>query len=292
MVQRISEGRSPFSADKNHIHHKLLALGFHQYEALALIYFVQASLFVVAYLMGYEHDLFIIGVVTLFFIGTITSLQIAIRTGWRIRKPEISGPSAGTPIAHFRRGVRLLPRASYLAIVIPLGTHAITIVAEDSPALSGDLSTLLIALVIVLLGIMRDAPLTLIEKAVLYVTATVLVYLDAFILPLSKEPLHNNLDSGIDCDSGSRHSFADFVRATVQITPLDLIVLFMALVVPNISGSLGLPHGGALAIAKLVIVFYAVEMLIDCARRQAMWMRLATASVLASLTVRSLLLVH
>ena len=27
MVQRIGEGRSPFSADKNHIHHKLLALG-------------------------------------------------------------------------------------------------------------------------------------------------------------------------------------------------------------------------------------------------------------------------
>ena len=27
MVQRIGEGRSPFSPDKNHIHHKLLALG-------------------------------------------------------------------------------------------------------------------------------------------------------------------------------------------------------------------------------------------------------------------------
>ena len=295
MVQRISEGRSPFSADRNHIHHKLLALGFHQYEAVALIYFVQAALVVVAYLMRYESDLLVIGVVTLFFIGTITSLQIATRTGWRIRKPETDRPSVSASIAHFSRGVRLLPRASYLAIVLALGTYAITIVAEDTPALSGDISTLLVALlglVVVLLGIMRNAPLNLIEKAVLYVTATVLVYLDAFVLPVSKVP------STVTLIAVSIAAVAAAIRLRLsfeqrfRLTPLDLIVLFMALVVPNISGSLGLPHGGALAIAKLVIVFYAVEMLIDCARRQAMWMRLATASVLASLTVRSLLLVH
>jgi hypothetical protein len=72
-----------------------------------------------------------------------------------------------------------------------------------------------------------------------------------------------------------------------EITPLDVIVLFMALVVPNLPGSLGLPHGGALAIAKLVVVFYAIAMLISRAENKAVWVRIAVASVLAVLTFRS-----
>ena len=38
MGERIYEGRSPFVADRKHIHHRLLALGFHHYEAVVTIY--------------------------------------------------------------------------------------------------------------------------------------------------------------------------------------------------------------------------------------------------------------
>src|ERR1700737_2543080 len=68
MVQRVSEGRSPFSADKNHIHHKLLALGFDHHEAVMVIYAIQADLFLLAYWLRYESDLTILGVVSIFFL--------------------------------------------------------------------------------------------------------------------------------------------------------------------------------------------------------------------------------
>jgi hypothetical protein len=74
-----------------------------------------------------------------------------------------------------------------------------------------------------------------------------------------------------------------------QVTPLDLIVLFMALVVPSLPGTLHLPNGGALAIAKLVIVFYALEMLVSRSEKRAIWLRLATATVLVALVLRPLL---
>jgi hypothetical protein len=73
-----------------------------------------------------------------------------------------------------------------------------------------------------------------------------------------------------------------------QVTPLDLIVLFMALVVPSLPGTLHLPQGAALAFAKLIIVFYAIEMLVSRTDERAVWVRIATASVLAGLTLRSL----
>jgi len=42
---RLREGRSPFSADKNHLHHRLLGLGFEHFEAVACIYLLQGALF-------------------------------------------------------------------------------------------------------------------------------------------------------------------------------------------------------------------------------------------------------
>jgi UDP-GlcNAc:undecaprenyl-phosphate/decaprenyl-phosphate GlcNAc-1-phosphate transferase len=115
-----------------------------------------------------------------------------------------------------------------------------------------------------------------------------LVYIDALVLPSSK------LESVISWVAISVAALATAIRLRLsreqrfELTPLDLIVLFMALVVPNIPGSLGLPHGGALAIAKLVVVFYSVEILVNRAKNQAVWVRLATASVLVGLTVRAL----
>ncbi len=73
-----------------------------------------------------------------------------------------------------------------------------------------------------------------------------------------------------------------------MLTPLDVIVLFMAQVVPSLPGVLRLPQGSALAIAKLISVLYAIEMLVSRADERAVWVRIATASVLAGLTLRSL----
>jgi hypothetical protein len=50
-----------------------------------------------------------------------------------------------------------------------------------------------------------------------------------------------------------------------------------------------LPHGGVLAIAKLVILFYAIEVLVSRSEGRAVWVRIGIASILAGLAVRPLL---
>src|ERR1700733_4798170 len=97
MVQRIAEGRSPFSPDKNHIHHKLLALGFDHHEAVMLIYAIQGALFLLAYWLRYESDLLILGFVTVFFALCIGILQIAARSGWRLRSNGQGSSGAAVP---------------------------------------------------------------------------------------------------------------------------------------------------------------------------------------------------
>jgi hypothetical protein len=150
---------------------------------------------------------------------------------------------------------------------------------------------LIVALLAVVIGcsaVLRGAPLNLIEKGALYVTATALVYLDAVVLP------PNRLLSALGWAAIAVAAVATAVRLRLYndrrflLTPLDLIVLFMALVVPSLLDTLHLPHGGALAIAKLVILFYALEMLVTSSERRAVWVRIAAASVLAGLVVRPL----
>jgi hypothetical protein len=73
------------------------------------------------------------------------------------------------------------------------------------------------------------------------------------------------------------------------LTPLDLIVLFVALVVPSLPGIIALPHGGALAIAKLVVLFYSVEVLLSRVDLEVVWLRIGFAMLLGALCVRPLL---
>lgn len=60
MIQRLREGRSPFSPDKNHIHHRLLAAGFDHYQAVFVIYIVQALLVIAAYYLRNASDTLIL----------------------------------------------------------------------------------------------------------------------------------------------------------------------------------------------------------------------------------------
>jgi UDP-GlcNAc:undecaprenyl-phosphate/decaprenyl-phosphate GlcNAc-1-phosphate transferase len=292
MAQRISERRSPFSADKNHIHHKLLAMGFGHHEAVMVIYVLQAALFLLAYFLRYESDLLILGVVTLFFALSISVFQAATRFGWRLRG---GGRAAAADSGLSRLVTRLqapemLPRLSYQVIAWALALYAVLIVLKTA-RFSSDLRLLISALLAVAVGflvILRSRPLSLAEKAIVYVTATVLVYLDALV------DTPDRFISVLTWVAVAAAAIASAVRLRLhndrrfQVTPLDLIVLFMALVVPSLPGTLHLPQGGAHAIAKLVIVFYAVEMLVSRAEGRAAWVRIAAAAVLAGLAVRPL----
>jgi UDP-GlcNAc:undecaprenyl-phosphate/decaprenyl-phosphate GlcNAc-1-phosphate transferase len=292
MAQRIGEGRSPFSPDKNHIHHKLLALGFGHHEAVMVIYSMQATLFVVAYFLRFESDLTILAFVTTFFVLSITIMQLAVRSGWRLR--GAGGASAASALSRMLTVIqqpKLLPWYSYLAIVFALTVYAALIVLETA-ALSSDIRILILALFAITIGllvILRAGPLSVVDKAALYVTATVLVYLDAVVLPADR------LMSVLTWVAISIAAMATAVRLRFQndrrfqVTPLDLIVLFMALIVPSLPGTFNLPHGGVMAIVKLVILFYAIEVLVSRSEGRAVWLRIAVLSTLAGLALRPLM---
>jgi len=62
MVRRIRLGKSPFSPDKSHIHHRLMAHGFSHAEAVGFIYLIQGVFLASAIFFRYSSDIIVVGV--------------------------------------------------------------------------------------------------------------------------------------------------------------------------------------------------------------------------------------
>ena len=85
MSQRVAEKRPLFSADKNHLHHRLINVGLFHTEAVMTIYVIQAFLVVAAIFLKYHSEWFLlIGYIV--FSGLIfTVFAAADRTHWKIQ---------------------------------------------------------------------------------------------------------------------------------------------------------------------------------------------------------------
>ncbi len=92
-AQRIYHKMNWFRASKNHIHHRLLDLGFHHYESVIVVYSVQALLVLCAVLMPYAMDASILLTYLVVVSAVFVFLYLAERGGWRLRPVNEVAPS-------------------------------------------------------------------------------------------------------------------------------------------------------------------------------------------------------
>lgn len=71
MGQRLSEGRSPFVGDRNHIHHKLLSHGLTHGQAVTVIYLLHGLMVSCAYVLRWQSDAMLLGVYLLLAAGVL-----------------------------------------------------------------------------------------------------------------------------------------------------------------------------------------------------------------------------
>jgi UDP-GlcNAc:undecaprenyl-phosphate GlcNAc-1-phosphate transferase len=85
LVQRVYQRMNWFRATKNHVHHRLLELGYRHYEAVVIIYAVQAALVICAILFRYESDALVLGLYLAACTFVFVALMLAERSGWKVR---------------------------------------------------------------------------------------------------------------------------------------------------------------------------------------------------------------
>lgn len=270
MLTRIRAGRSPFSADRNHLHHRLLTLGFAHREAVLLIYLLQVGLVLLAYFLRFELDSEIVLAFCVFAAAVLGLLRWATQSGWKL--PQVQ-PTAG--LRSYINGFQMAERIPAIAVVLMtvcLVAYALTVVVSSGHVgIDVGLMCATMLLVLVLLSSWRaERSLLWFERVAAYVSVVLLVYLDQ-TMP-QKAALLTTLSWTCIGITGVAALVRFWLSPTrrFELTTLDLIVIFVALVLPNLPGSVALPAVLPGGIAKSVILLYVVEMLLTVDLRRAL----------------------
>jgi UDP-GlcNAc:undecaprenyl-phosphate/decaprenyl-phosphate GlcNAc-1-phosphate transferase len=267
MTRRILAGHSPFRADRNHVHHRLLDLGFEHHEAVILIYVAQSLWFVAAWYLRYESDALILSV----FVGSaaaiVMTLIAAQRSGWHLRPAlKVAPGSVSASLSLWIEIREHVPKWTRRTLLFGVTTYA-TLVAIKSDASTPDVRATMFALAGILtlaLAVRRQAlePIW-VEKAIFYVAAVIAIYLDA-----SQQIAAMALHEWRWAFFGAL-TFVICLRfyllrdRRLSVTPLDVLIVFAAVAIPNLPGSMANHLTVGESVAKLVVLFYTLEALLD-----------------------------
>lgn len=282
MTIRIREGRSPFSADHNHIHHRLLDIGFHHHEAVAAVYCAQALLVILAYALRYSSDLLILAVCGLFVAVVLVGLTQLTRFSpyLQSRKP---GESLFDRFLTRARGKALVRRYAFLALetAIPLFLVAGALATRTVPSHSAVQGAVLMVAFLFALAL-PAGPFYFLERVIAYATAVSIAYLME-TSPAVTAACARCIHVGFALLATVIALWARFSGGAFRVTTLDLLIVFVAVALPNIPGSLF--HEFGVVGLESVILLYGIEIIL--LERERCWDPLRI-SVLGALGVVAL----
>src|SRR2546425_8331363 len=285
--QRLTEGRSPFIGDRTHIHHKLLSVGFSHYEAVTVIYAIQAGMLCLAYLLRWQSDMLIVplyltlasAVLAVFVASSHGLIPNLAPQSARVRSNRwfsdlLSGP-----------GLRDLP-IRFLAAVVPLFLIATVFLPAQVPQDIGYIATVLFAIVLAGLSFVpRLAPYFV--RGGLYMGSTFLLYVSdaSWMRAVSPFPMTYQILFGamavmvllcMRFDSQTRF----------QTTPLDYLMVFLAVIFPFLPEvSTDISALGLFAV-KLIVLFFSFELLLHAFSDRVKQLGLVSLWILFGLGIR------
>ncbi|NEX21959.1 undecaprenyl/decaprenyl-phosphate alpha-N-acetylglucosaminyl 1-phosphate transferase [Thiorhodococcus mannitoliphagus] len=290
MTRRIAAGRSPFSADKLHLHHQLLEAGLSQNQAVSLVYMAQVVAVALAYALRYSSDIAII--------GSYVALSVAILAG--IHALNQSHHHAQLPRKHaplLNRVLGVLDSLEAKSASILVFTHRalcillVTVLvggAAIADAISADITTLAITLLAlaVIAPWLPLKPGAALDRVCLYAAGLVILFLAT---PPLRELLGTLTVVGL---FGAMALLTGiWVRAEESAfctSSLDILILIIAGAIPLFSAPL--PPQLAFLVPQAIILFYSIEVILSRAQRRWSPLRLALLVSLTILTLKGLTL--
>ncbi|HYE37385.1 MraY family glycosyltransferase [Methylocaldum sp.] len=284
MGQRIAEGRSPFKPDKNHFHHKLLALGFDQYEAVLIIYAIQSLFVASAYLLRYESYWVIASFYLALSAVIVLFYPLARMLNWRLH----SGmhPRGPSPVTAFLKRARDRARLDQTPnqVLSLLITGFLVMGSVAAKELAPDISYFVVASFAawLLFRLLRLPAVKWVERFVIY-SCVILVIYSIELSGVMERPLWQ---------AGLKYFFLILAAAIAvgvrfseryyfSVTPSDYLLVFILLAAAN------LPVFGDVNYAKLAIqsavVLYGVEFVLR--RRSAASRAISTGAMVAFVIV-------
>ena len=258
---RARRGDSLVVAAKDHLHHRLLALGFYHYESVIIIYSIQIILIFSAVLFPYESDLLLFGIYLGISLSVFSVISIAEKSDWNAHGGEPNEVGFFSGVLGRNQNLTVIP---YHILISGLSIFVVSaaVMSTDVPV---DLGVSAFVLCLLLFGVITIKWLDRIfYRLLMFVTIGFSVYLLSTYPPswlLEQVSLVYLFFSIITISS--------FVTARIatsdqfQITPLDYLVVIMAIIA---SVAPGIEHGTSSMVwmvVQMIILFYACELVIQ-----------------------------
>lgn len=288
--QRLAEGRSPFIGDRAHIHHKLLRFGFTHYEAVTVIYMIQAGMLGLAYVLRWQSDTLILPLYLL-IAGSVLILFIAAGRGLL---PNLTARGdhllSNVAVTRLMNGPWLsdMPM-QFLAVTVPCFLIALVFVPSNVPTDVGYLSIVIFGIVLLGLSLSpRVAPYFV--RGGLYVGTTFLLYVwegSRYRSMSAVAMAHNVFFIVIAVMVLLSLRFNEENR--FKTTPLDYLMVFLAVTFPLLPEvSADIAHLAVFA-AKLMVLFFSFELLLHAFANRVRQLGLVSLWILFGLGIRILL---
>lgn len=288
LFQRIKGKMNWFRATRNHVHHRLLDLGFHHYETVVIIYSLQAALVVSAVLMRYQSDLLVAGTYFAVIAGLFAGLIHAERKGWRARRIGTSSRLAGVVAeltdSSTARTAPLLLISALIPSFMLLGSLWVTTVPRDFGVVAG----VLFLIVAVEIFFNRN-PGSVFIRSAMYVTAVFSAYL----------MIHFSRDTAVPVEALTTAmmivlavAVGIFIRFTSDrkfgTTPTDYLIVFGVLALAAFGNTDIKARDTVQLVMYAIVLLYGCEVVIG--RMGSRWhiLNLATLVTLGILGLRGL----
>jgi UDP-GlcNAc:undecaprenyl-phosphate GlcNAc-1-phosphate transferase len=286
MIQRITEGRSPFVADKNHLHHKLLGRGLSHREAVLAIYGLQAALVTLAYVLRWQSDFLVLGIYAVVACAVLSMFMRGVDHRFSLTRREETDTRPDTERIGTEGWYSTLP-IRVLGVAVSLFLIAGVFLPQKVPTDLGYVASGLFVLVLAGSVFMPIARPMLI-RAALYVGATFVVYLIELTAPETSSIFHDPLNFFFLALTVLIILAIRFgVKRRFQTTPLDYLIVLLAFAIPFLPemrvGDINL----SVLTAKMIVMFLAIELMLDVLAERLMQFALVSSWVLLILGVRA-----
>ena len=291
MAQRIGEGRSPFVADRNHFHHRLLGLGLFHTEAVVVIYFVQGFLVTAGYALRYYSEWFLLIFYLVFSALVLGGFLLADWMGWQVRRFELVDLIIKGKLRVLKEK-QVAIRSSFFGLRtgLPLLFLASCLVPEDVPFyLSAGAG--LIACFVLLAVWLKRSWLYWILRTGYFLTVPFVIYLGRETPSIGSgddlRMLYNLCFGALALVSVLTLKFTRRTRG-FRPSPMDFLILIIALLVPILPGPFESRHLGLIAV-QIIVFFFSFEVLMGELRGEYRRLSLTTGGTLLLFGLRGLL---
>ena len=282
IIIRLSHKQSPFNADRNHLHHKLLDNGFKHYQSVLVIYIIQSIFVVSAYFLRYSIETYIL---LTFLVISVIVISIESASRLQLNMSKLITINITSLLNKLKIYVRKYTNIIFIILSSMIFIYSITssVIIEK---VNNNIMMLLSCIILVMVAggiIGKNKACGWIERIAIHIMIVLSIYLtinlhtDSFIQEFHIGLLLSCIGLIIIMIFGSNEK--RFIGS-----PLDFLLIATAVAIPNLPNSPISESGIGVIVLKLIVLFYCVEYILFNVFK-SWWIVRAAVIVSASLPI-------